>query len=213
MLNILLRSQCLGKQLLKHFKIREGRSPQDLRWHLDIEGSNQVCNGELVSVWVYIRAIGMLTLVPQVVQNHDTQPGQTVETPIEGECNFDAIRLHIARTAIGIMFMELTTDPYLTGFFKPLAHALILLRVDGYPAVFYGDLYGTKGEHPEPPSCGGQLADIVLARTLYSYGKRLLLHLQNRMQCLLTPYGCIRRAKRLLQRSKLYWLGSPGNLG
>lgn len=82
----------------------------------------------------------MILLVPQCVQNHDTQPGQTVETPVEG-------------------------------FFKPLAYAFILLRVDGYPTVFYGDLYGTKGEHPEPASCGGKLGDLALARHLYSYGE------------------------------------------
>lgn len=74
-----------------------------------------------------------------VVMNHDTQPGQTVETKIEG-------------------------------FFKPLAYSLILLRTEGYPCVFYGDLYGMKGDNPEPPACGGQLADIVLARKLYAYG-------------------------------------------
>lgn len=76
-----------------------------------------------------------------VVMNHDTQPGQTVETPIEG-------------------------------FFKPLAYALILLRQEGYPCPFYGDLYGMKGEHPEPPSCGGKLADLILARKLYAYGSQ-----------------------------------------
>lgn len=74
-----------------------------------------------------------------VVMNHDTQPGQTVATPVEG-------------------------------FFKPLAYALILLRREGYPCPFYGDLYGMKGENPEPPSCGGKLADIILARKLYAYG-------------------------------------------
>jgi alpha-amylase len=73
--------------------------------------------------------------------NHDTQPGQTVETPIEG-------------------------------FFKPLAYCLILLRDAGYPAIFYGDLYGMQGEHPEPPSCGNKLADMVLARKLYAYGEQ-----------------------------------------
>ena len=71
--------------------------------------------------------------------NHDTQPGQTVATPIEG-------------------------------FFKPLAYALILFREGGYPSLFYGDLYGMKGEHPEPPSCGNKLADLALARQLYAYG-------------------------------------------
>ncbi|KAF2202856.1 thermostable alpha-amylase [Delitschia confertaspora ATCC 74209] len=76
-----------------------------------------------------------------VVMNHDTQPGQTVATPI-------------------------------SGWFKPLAYALILLRTSGYPCVFYGDLYGMKGEHPEPPSCGNQLADLILARKLYNYGEQ-----------------------------------------
>ena len=76
-----------------------------------------------------------------VVMTHDTQPGQTVATPVRG-------------------------------FFKPLAYALILLRAQGYPSVFYGDLYGIKGDDraSEPPACGGQLADIILARKLYAYG-------------------------------------------
>ena len=33
---------------------------------------------------------------------------------------------------------------YITDWFKPLAYALILLRNEGYPCVFYGDYYGTK---------------------------------------------------------------------
>lgn len=74
-----------------------------------------------------------------VVMNHDTQPGQTVATKIEG-------------------------------FFKPLAYSLILLRDKGYPSIFYGDLYGMKGDHAEPPSCGGKLPDMILARKLYAYG-------------------------------------------
>lgn len=76
-----------------------------------------------------------------VVMNHDTQPGQTVATPVEG-------------------------------FFKPLAYALILLRQEGYPCPFYGDMYGMKGKTPEPPSCGGKLADLCLARKLYAYGSQ-----------------------------------------
>lgn len=75
------------------------------------------------------------------IQNHDTQLGQTMETPIEG-------------------------------WFKPLAYAMILLRDKGYPSIFYGDLYGTKGDKSEPPSCGDKLADIALARKLYAYGEQ-----------------------------------------
>lgn len=52
-------------------------------------------------------------LAVTVVANHDTQPLQELESPV---------------------------DPW----FKPLAYALILLRVDGYPCVFYPDLYGTS---------------------------------------------------------------------
>lgn len=46
-----------------------------------------------------------------VVGNHDTQPLQELEAPVEK-------------------------------WFKPIAYALILLREQGYPCVFYPDLYG-----------------------------------------------------------------------
>jgi alpha-amylase len=65
------------------------------------------------------------------------------------------------------MTVQAILDPY----FIPLGYALILLRANsGYPCVFYGDLYGMKGPRATPPSCGGKLAQIVLARTLYAYG-------------------------------------------
>lgn len=56
------------------------------------------------------------------------------------------------------------------GWMKPIAYCLILLRREGYPCVFFGDLYGTKGKAGEEPSCGGKLADLILARKLYAYG-------------------------------------------
>ncbi len=84
---------------------------------------------------VQLRPIAAVT----VVTNHDTQPGQVMETKIED-------------------------------FFKPLAYALILLRKDGYPCPFYGDLYGLADPHKTPPSCDGKLADLILARNLYAYG-------------------------------------------
>ncbi|KAK9460987.1 glycoside hydrolase superfamily [Lipomyces oligophaga] len=75
-----------------------------------------------------------------LVMNHDTQPHQALEAKIEP-------------------------------FFKPLAYAIILLRAQGYPCVFWGDLEGIAGgPSPEPPSCGGQLADLILARKLFAYG-------------------------------------------
>ena len=63
--------------------------------------------------------------------------------------------------------------PPVLPWFKPLAYALVLLRGDGYPCVFYGDLYGISGpgaEFTTGPSCGGQLPDFILARKLYAYG-------------------------------------------
>ncbi|KAK8157806.1 glycoside hydrolase superfamily [Phyllosticta citrichinensis] len=76
------------------------------------------------------------------VANHDTQPGQTVATPV-------------------------------SSFFKPLAYALILLRPNGYPCIFHGDLYGLLPGYStdaEPPSCSGALPALIKARQLYAYG-------------------------------------------
>lgn len=50
-------------------------------------------------------------LAVTLVDNHDSQPLQALESVVEG-------------------------------WFKPLAYALILLRQDGYPCVFYADYYG-----------------------------------------------------------------------
>lgn len=79
-----------------------------------------------------------------VVMNHDTQPGQTVATPVET-------------------------------FFKPLAYALILLRSEGYPSVFWGDLYGLLGRGDDAPKEEpvAKLPDIILARALYAYGEQI----------------------------------------
>ena len=47
------------------------------------------------------------------MDNHDTQPLQALESPVEA-------------------------------WFKPLAYALILLRAEGYPCIFYPDYYGAS---------------------------------------------------------------------
>ncbi|MCJ1436671.1 hypothetical protein MMC27_006052 [Xylographa pallens] len=81
------------------------------------------------------------------------------------------------------LVMNHDTQPYqalevrIEPFFKPLAYALILLRQSGYPCVFYGDLYGIKGDPGNNVqafgvSCGGKLPDLCLARKLYAYGKQ-----------------------------------------
>ncbi|KAI9889915.1 MAG: hypothetical protein M1814_004638 [Vezdaea aestivalis] len=76
------------------------------------------------------------------------------------------------------LIMNHDTQPYqaleasIEDWFKPLAYALILFRESGYPCLFYGDLYGIKGEHSFPPSCQGKLPDLSLARKLYAYGEQ-----------------------------------------
>ena len=72
------------------------------------------------------------------VDNHDTQPGCSLESWI---------------------------DPW----FKPLAYALILLRRDGYPCVFYADYFGFQGEH-ELASHKVLLDAFLAARAKYNYG-------------------------------------------
>ncbi|KUL85532.1 hypothetical protein ZTR_08075 [Talaromyces verruculosus] len=69
--------------------------------------------------------------------------------------------------------------------FKPLAYALILLRKDGYPCIFYGDLYGIcssnppketenpkKFRHLHVPKELRTLPAMILARKLYAYGEQ-----------------------------------------
>ncbi|KAL4809216.1 glycoside hydrolase superfamily [Aspergillus unguis] len=75
------------------------------------------------------------------VANHDTQPGQSLETPI-------------------------------AAFFKPLAYALILLRDQGQPCVFYGDIYGIAGNNEalQEPAWAEKLITLMQARKLYANG-------------------------------------------
>jgi len=56
--------------------------------------------------------------------------------------------------------------------FTPHAYALLLLRQNGHPCVFFGDLYGITGPYLEPPTCWGKLPGLVLARKLYAYGSQ-----------------------------------------
>ena len=70
------------------------------------------------------------------VDNHDTQPGQSLQSFVEP-------------------------------WFKPSAYALILLRDEGYPCVFYGDFYGIPHDNIEPVK---ELKTIIKLRKERSYG-------------------------------------------
>lgn len=77
-----------------------------------------------------------------IVENHDTQPCQALESTVNW-------------------------------WFKPLAYAIILLRQEAYPCVFYADLYGAsysdKGYNIYMAPVKN-LEKLIKARKLYSYG-------------------------------------------
>jgi alpha-amylase len=87
------------------------------------------------------------TLAVPFVENHDTQPCQSLESAVEA-------------------------------WFKPLAYALILLRREGYPCVFYADYYGAQysdsncrgGERITLPSHRWLIDKFLRARHEYGYG-------------------------------------------
>lgn len=74
------------------------------------------------------------------VDNHDTEPGQSLESWIDD-------------------------------WFKPLAYSLILLRKDGFPCVFYGDLYGIPAKNIS--SKKEMLEKLLYARKHFSYGTQV----------------------------------------
>ena len=73
------------------------------------------------------------------VDNHDTQPGQALQSWVSDWC-------------------------------KPLAYACILLRQEGVPCVFYGDLYGIPHDHIGPVEA---LPKLLLARKYCARGRQI----------------------------------------
>lgn len=75
--------------------------------------SNSGSNFDLRTIFDDTLVSARPDLAVTVVDNHDTQPLQELEAPVEA-------------------------------WFKPMAYAMILLRKDGYPCVFYPDLFGAS---------------------------------------------------------------------
>lgn len=77
-----------------------------------------------------------------IVENHDTQPCQALESSV-------------------------------ATWFKPIAYAIILLRQEGYPCVFYADLYGASYNDAGRSITMApvkNLDKLIKARKLYAYG-------------------------------------------
>lgn len=61
--------------------------------------------------------------------------------------------------------LESTVEPW----FKPLAYAIILLREEGYPCVFFGDLFGLPNDQiPSVP----ELSLLMEVRRRFAYGEQ-----------------------------------------
>jgi alpha-amylase len=62
-------------------------------------------------------------------------------------------------------------------WFKPLAYALILLRGEGYPCIFYPDYYGAeyddKGYHISLPAHRFMIDTFLIARKNNAYGQQI----------------------------------------
>ena len=61
-------------------------------------------------------------------------------------------------------------ESWVDDWFKPIAYAMILLRRDGLPCVFYGDYYGIHGG---PASKKAQLDPLLYARKALAYGEQV----------------------------------------
>ena len=60
-------------------------------------------------------------------------------------------------------------ESYVADWFKPLAYAVILLRQDGLPCVFYSDFYGNPAmDQPSVPNLG----KLIRLRYSYAYGEQ-----------------------------------------
>lgn len=117
--------------LLKYIDVTEGRvclfdAPLQQNFHA---ASKQGKAFNMADIFQNTLTGTQPLLSVSLVDNHDTQPLQALEAPVEA-------------------------------WFKPLAYALILLRQDGYPCVFYPDL---EGAHYTDKGNDGQDHEIFLA--------------------------------------------------
>lgn len=64
-------------------------------------------------------------------------------------------------------------ESWVDGWFKELAYALILLRRDGYPCLFYGDYFGISGGPNPQPGWGMVLDPLLSARREAAYGEQV----------------------------------------
>lgn len=91
-----------------------------------------------------LRTVFKGTLLQTFVTSHDTQRGQSMDTPI-------------AEWFVPIAYA-----------------LILLRADTGTPCVFYGDAFGTLGPSASPPACGGRILPMLLrARKAYAHGRQI----------------------------------------
>ena len=60
---------------------------------------------------------------------------------------------------------------WIEDWFKPLAYAIILLRKEGLPCIFYGDYYGITSQNVK--AMGEILEKLIYARKKFAYGEQI----------------------------------------
>lgn len=109
-----------------------------LHYHL-YSASNSFGNFDLRHLFDDILVQRDATRAVTFVENHDTQPGQALQS-------------------------------FVQTWFKPAAYALILLRQEGYPCVFYGDLFGMPNDGHVPAV--RELPLLMELRRRFAYGQQ-----------------------------------------
>lgn len=97
----------------------------DVPLHYNLYEASQNENYDLSHIFEHTLVKENSSKAVTFVNNHDTQPGQALQS-------------------------------YVQGWFRQAAYALILLRQEGYPCIFYGDFYGMPHDNIE------QVTDIEL---------------------------------------------------
>ena len=128
------------KKLHQYLEYMEGKlSLFDVPFHYNMYNASKDENYDLTQIFENTLIKENPEKAVTFVDNHDTQPEQSLQSFIEG-------------------------------WFKQSAYALILLRRDGYPCVFYGDYYGIPHSNIEKVA---ELDTIIKLRKEKAYGEQI----------------------------------------
>ena len=110
----------------------------DVPLHYNLEAASKDENYNLSQILEHTLAKENPSKAVTFVDNHDTQPGQALQS-------------------------------YISEWFKQSAYSIILLREQGYPCIFYGDLYGIEHDNIEPVK---DIQTLIKLRKEKSYGEQ-----------------------------------------